>query len=42
MIVSFIIVFRAQKMDQVFAIAVKVEKAAGLIIATTFVLVGLY
>lgn len=39
---SFIIAFSMQKMSQAFAIVSKVEKVTRVVVASTFVLVGLY
>ncbi|MFH1601655.1 MAG: aromatic aminobenezylarsenical efflux permease ArsG family transporter [Candidatus Shapirobacteria bacterium] len=39
---SFIIAFSMQKMSQAFAIVSKVEKATRIVVASTFILVGLY
>lgn len=39
---SFIIAFSMQKMSQAFAIASKIEKLTRIVVASTFILVGLY
>ena len=41
-IFSFLIAFSMQKMSQAFAIVAKVEKVTRIVVASTFVLVGLY
>jgi len=41
-IFSFIIAFSMQKMSQAFAIVSKVEKVTRIVVASTFILVGLY
>ena len=41
-IFSFIIAFSMQKMSQAFAIVSKVEKVARIVVASIFILVGLY
>jgi len=41
-IFSFIIAFSMQKMSQAFAIVAKVEKITRFVIASIFILVGVY
>ena len=41
-IFSFIIAFSIQKMSQAFAIVSKIEKITRVIVASTFLMVGLY
>lgn len=41
-IFSFIIAFSIQKMSQAFAVVSKVEKISRIVVASTFILVGLY
>lgn len=41
-IFSFIIAFSVQKMSQAFAVVSKVERVTRVVVATTFILTGLY